>query len=436
MKKQFTGFAVLPLFVVALVSALIFSCAIPSSTDESGRVTYQNEDLRLVDITDATTYSRGAASMARGATARKAKPELIGNVSITLTAEVEPPQDADGTSLQASHVWLTENGKYAIVGYMLQGDAISGAVDVIDVSEQARPKIVSTLLLPGFELAAVIEEANTLYLAGRTSAEDASGGWAHVEAYSISSKGVLGESALASVTLPGYFATALAFKTHKLYVTTGAYSDVQTAVGLYVLDSATLAVTDQLTTGLPDLRSVIVEGSDVSVLEASYGAPATDASIRTFAKGELDKAPTVHSLASYPTTAESKSGLIAYGDVYFAALNRSGLAIVDPSAGSPVQGSIPVPSLEGIDPDKQSTNSVSTGDVGAKKLIYIANGEAGLWVAAADSIESQSGASTENIAGSIRFGAGESVNYIASKNKLAVAAVGTGGLKILTIEVD
>lgn len=434
MKKHIAGFAGSTVFLMALVSALIAGCAFPSPTDESGRITYKDIDLSLVDIEDGTTYSPDARSIARDAAVKAAKPELIGNVSITLAAEVTPPEDADGEELQASHVWLTENGKYAVVAYMLKDEAVSGAIDVIDVSDAARPKIVSSLLLPGFELAAVIEESNTLYLAGRTSVEDASGGWAHVEAYSLSSKGKLGDSPLASVTLPGYFATSLAFKTDKLYVTTGAYTEAQSAVGLYVLDPETLAITDSITTGLPDLRAVIVDGSDVSVLEASYSSPATDASIQTFDGGDLDEAPTALSLALYPTTAESKSGLIAYDGVFFAALNRSGVAIVDPDAGTQVRGSIPAPSLAGIDLDMQSSNSVSTGDTGAKKLVYIANGEAGLWVADADTIKAQSGASTANIAGSIRFGAGESVNYVASKNKLAVAAVGTGGLKILNIK--
>lgn len=432
---------------VALASAALFaSCEfLLPWWDDSGRVSYSEEELSLVGIDDAQAYSRGGAKSASLSPAssrgvKAPKPEVLGSVTIKLIAEVSPPEDDSGAPLQASHVWLTADGKTALVAYMTKGASVYGAVDVINLSNANKPYVTSTVELPDFDVAAVIEESGTVYLAGRTSTAGADGGLAQVRAYELK-KGVLGASPLAQKTLPGYFATDLARQTGVLYVTTGAYDAAsQPNVGLYALDPSSLQIktggddATGLSSGLVDARSVKVSGSDVLVLNGSYASLSTDASIKRYANGNLSSASATYSLSSYPTSAEAKSYLEVFSGRILAALNRRGVAILNGSTGA-VQGSVPAPSFDFsvIPEEDQSSNSVSMGNTGKKNIVYIANGEAGLWVGDADALASQSGQSADNIAGSIRFGVDESVNYVAGKNTVAVAAVGTGGLKVLTI---
>ncbi|TXT50193.1 MAG: hypothetical protein FD137_448 [Spirochaetes bacterium] len=411
---------------VGLAALLLISCnLILPWWDDSGRIVYAEEELSLVGIDDAQAYSRGMAKAASLASSdsrgvKAPKPEVLGSVSIKLIAEVSPPRDATGNPLQASHVWLTSDGKTALVAYMTKGAAVYGAVDVINLSNANRPNITSTLSFSDFDVAAVLEEAGIAYLAGRSAAPGESGGLAHVRAYELK-KGVLSASPLAQITLPGYFATDLARQTGVLYVTTGAYDAAdQPNVGLYALDPSTLTIktggyiATGLSSGLVDARSVKVSGSDVLVLNGSYASPSTTASIKRYANGNLSAPSATYSLSSYPTSPEAKS--------YLEVFTSKGKILPEPDFDPSV-----------IPYEDQSSNSVSMGNTGAKNILYIANGEAGLWVGDADALASQSDAGADNIAGSIRFGLDESVNYVAGKNTVAVAAVGTGGLKVLTI---
>jgi len=133
-------------------------------------------------------------------------------------------------------------------------------------------------------------------------------------------------------------------------------------------------------------------------------------------------------------TPESKSGLawIASGgkNLYAVSANRNGVAIVDAESGN-LLTTIPAPDLSTVKPENQASNSVSTGTASDKATFFIANGEAGLYVGDLDLIGDAE--ASWGIAGTIRFGEGQSVNYASSKNNVVVAATGTGGLKILEL---
>jgi len=438
MKKQYSRRFIFSL--IAIVSSAVFmlffmACALGNLPDTSDRVSYPNEVLSLVDITDADTYSRAILTGSR-VSAPKA-PEAPGGAVIKLVAEVSSPLDGQGRELQASHVALTSNGKYAIVSYMLRGNDASGAIDVIDVSNPAKPKLLSTNLFPNFDIAAVIEETGTLFLAGQTPDQSGAGQSARVVSLSFSGSGVVNTDSQKSVQLPGYFATDLVRQNGLLFVTTGTYSSIQPAVGLYALDPITLADSTSVTSGYPDARSTAVDGSNVAVFEAQYSDPTTKCHLDIYANGNLNSTPASIDLSAYPAIADSKAKMAYFqaGNQFLIAANRSGVAIVDAQSKSLVAG-IPAPALSSalVPLENQSSNAISIGNAGGKDIVFIANGEAGLWVADGDLIKSQNSITTASINGSIRFGAGESVNFVASKNTLAVAAVGTGGLKMLTVQ--
>jgi len=425
------------IFIMTIGLILFMACTLDTPISGADRVSYPDKALDLVDITDAVSYSpRSMHGEAKTAIPRA--PATPGGALITLVAEVAPPSDAQGRKLQASHVELTANGKYAIVSYMLRENAVSGAIDIFDVSNPARPTLLRNILFPNFDIAAVIEEPGTLFLAGQTLDDTGAGKSARVTSLSFSDRGVVDLASEKTVQLPGYFATDLVRQNGLLFVTTGTYSVTQPAVGLYALEPTTLATSASLTNAYPDARSVVVDGSDVAVFEAQYTSPLVTCHLDIYRNGVLGSTPSSIALTSYPATAEAKAKMAYYqdGELFLVATNRSGVAIIDAQTKS-FKTSIPAPSLPAniVPLENQSSNAVAIGNSGSKDIVFIANGEAGLWVGDGDLIKHQpSTSTTASISGSIRFGAGESVNFVASKNTLAVAAVGTGGLKMLTIK--
>ncbi len=226
------------------------ACALDNSEEETDRLSYRDVELSLVDITDADSYSRSVPGWTRGDEVARAV-SAPGGAVIKLVAEVDPPEDAQGRLLQASHVALSSNGQYAAVGYMLRGDEASGAIDVFNISNPSKPKLQSTHFFPGFDIAAVLVESGSLFLAGQTPDQSGEGKSARVVSLDFSNSGVVSLSSEKSVQLPGYFATDLSREDDVLFVTTGTYSSNQAAVGIYALDTETLETSESVTTGTP-----------------------------------------------------------------------------------------------------------------------------------------------------------------------------------------
>lgn len=425
--------------VAAIIAVFLMAsgCSLSLSTGNE-RVTYRDVDLALVDINDAQNYSipqETAGGKSAGAAASKG-PVVPGVSVIKLVAEVAPPKSPDGEPLQASHIALTSNGSYAIVTYMLRGEKVYGAVDIFDVSSLLRPKILSTTPFPDFDIAAVVEYNGAIYLAGQRIDESGAGNSALVMRIPYSSKGILLTDQSKQISLAGYFATDIACKGDTVYVTTGTASEAHREVGLFALKSASLEIISKVTSGYPDLRSVAIadEANDVAVFEAKFDTQWMSAAnhIAFYAGGDLSKSPRTVDLSKYPASSEAKSKLEYYNNVLLVATNRSGVVIVDPTKQK-INANIPAPKLAGIPLENQSSNAISVGTSNSKDIVFIANGEAGLWVGDGGSIEDQNEDGTSSIYGSIRFGYGQSVNYVASKSSLVVAAVGTGGLKVLRL---
>ncbi len=432
--KSIFGKAII--FMVATLSAvaLILGCNLNPSVDQS-RVTYPNETLSLVDINDASAYSTTTKAL-KGGTERK-KLEVPGGATITLVAEVSPPTSAAGDTLQASHIYLSSDGETAFVAYMLQHEKVSGGLDVFDISIPRHPQLKYSQLFPDFDIAVVQADANTVFLAGQKIDESGEGKSAYILRIPYSKRGGLDMSETLEKHLPGYFATDLYLTESALYVTTGTASTTQPNVGLFVLDPDTLEVVAQKTSDYPDLRSVAVHSSNVAVFEAATSSPTTtNARVDIYKNDDFSDStkPTSIDLSAYPPDAGAKAKMEYYSDkTIFVATNSHGVVILDADKGT-IQGRVPAPALAFVKLADQTSNAVSSGNTGKKDLIYIANGEAGLWVGDASALEEQTTTnSTWNIAGTIRFNARESVNYVASKKSTVICASGLGGIKILDI---
>lgn len=411
-----------------LIAGLVASCSFGLPSAETDRLQVSDTPLDLVDIQDANAYSPrslGTRDLASRAT-------VTSKYGFTLVATLQSPTYGSET-LQASHVALEESGKYAYVSYMLRGAPRHGRLDVVDVSKPSAPVLVDTMDFPDTDLAVVYQHDNKIYLGGQKVDPSGSGNNALVMAFRLDSNGSISLSSKVERQLPGAFATDIAISTGSvLYVSTGAYS---TGVGVYALDPSTLLDSAKISpvTGYPDLRSLDWSSSSLVVLAAQSPAESPSQPCQVlFFDGKLGSPTASFSLAPLTVQAEAKSKLTWYEKKAFVALNLSGVAIVDAEKG--LSATIPAPSLAGISADRQSSNSVSIGTGGSHELVFIANGEAGLWVGELDSLFAQDGGaekSSSNILGAIRFGAGESVNFAACKNNVCVVADGIGGIRFL-----
>ena len=86
------------------------------------------------------------------------------DLPLTQISEIKPPVDANGQTLQASHVCV--NDKYAYVAYNKQGADYSGAIDVIDVSDPYKPSLVMSALIANTDINSVTYSNGKLLIAG------------------------------------------------------------------------------------------------------------------------------------------------------------------------------------------------------------------------------------------------------------------------------
>jgi hypothetical protein len=92
----------------------------------------------------------------------------------------------------------------------------------------------------------------------------------------------------------------------------------------------------------------------------------------------------------------------------------------------------PDPATLGLDPSVVVTNAASVDN----DLIFISNGEAGVYVARGSQVFSATGSEAAQqitVLGKLRFGNLQSVNHVAYKSGYLFIAAGLGGLKIVKV---
>ena len=331
---------------------------------------------------------------------------------LKLRASVAPPV-AGGTTLQATHVVLS--GNYAYVSYNVQGSTYLGGVDVFDVSVKTKPKLISQAIFQSTDVSALWYDSGKLYLAEATSDT----GYAYpavLEEITLSNNKLTLTSRRTGV--PSYVATDVKVTGGKVFVTSG--SGGMGTGGLSVLNSATLqTVTSDL---FLDARAVDVYSSYMVVMQG------TPARLRTYLVSN-NQFQTSYDVGG-ATIPESKSTIRVSLERAFVAAGDGGTKVVNLLTGV-VTDSVARATVTGLDPSLTVTNAVSINN----DLVFMANGEAGVYVAqAAVNLETTPFSATKlKLLGKMQFGSAESANFVASSNSLLFVATGLGGLKIVEI---
>src|SRR6267143_91160 len=128
----------------------------------ASRVTYLNDSIPIDNV--GVGYPSAPVPFASSAMNRSAT-QSQGAFNLHLKAEVAPPS-IGGQMLQATSVSIV--GNLAVVSYNMVGNPYLGGVDVIDVSNQNHPVLVSQALFQNTDVSAVTTSGANVYVAEAT----------------------------------------------------------------------------------------------------------------------------------------------------------------------------------------------------------------------------------------------------------------------------
>lgn len=333
-------------------------------------------------------------------------------VILTLVAEVVPPTH-DGITLQATDIHIKGNKVY--VSYNVSGETFLGGIDVFEIQDISLPELVSNAIFTDTDVNGLTEKGGFLYLASATEQTNFSSP-AILERIELSGGLLTINSTI--LDLPSYAATDVAVAKNWIYVTSGALGGYVT-----IIDKNTFTKHDSVE--IEDARGVDTDDNDVGIVA---GTPARLLTFdRELATLKNDYILTGANIPFSKSTIElnKKKAILALGD--------GGTQIVCLETGTVID-SVPQPVISDLTPSVTVTNA-ATAD---KRLLFMANGEAGVYVGIAETKFDSKDCEVDNLKllGNIRFGDFQSVNHVAYKNDVLFIAGGLGGLKILTVKVD
>ena len=380
----------------------------------ASRVTYMNDSIPI--DTASIGYPSAPAPLASASVGRSSTVSQAGGFNLSLKAEVAPPS-IGGQMLQATSVSIV--GNLAVVSYNMVGNPYVGAVDVIDITNKNQPVLRSEALFQNTDVSAVTMSGTNVYLA------EATGDTGFIAPAVAEVVTLVGNQLVLTgnkrTGLSSFAATSVAFGT-RVYATSGD------AGSLFLLNPVTFAVTSSIP--LTDARWVTVGGGQVVVVQGVPG--------RLAVHNESDMSP----VGSWPfkgaDIAQSKSQAELVGGKAFIAAGDSGVQVLNPLTGA-FLGQVPRPNPDslGLSPSVVVTNAVAID----QDLMFISNGEAGVYLAQGSQAFSTSGTGAQTITmrGKLRFGSLQSVNHVAysaggpGNPGILIVAAGLGGLKIVQV---
>ena len=374
----------------------------------ASRVTYLNDSIPIDSV--GVGYPSAPAPFASASISRSSAASQAA-FNLHLKAEVAPPS-LGGQMLQATSVSIV--GNLAVVSYNMAGNPYLGGVDVIDISNKNHPVLTSEALFQNTDVSAVTTSGINVYLAEATGDT----GFASPAVFEVVT--LVGNQLVLTgnkrTGLSSFTATNVASGT-RVYATSGD------AGSLFMLDPTLFTVTSSIP--LHDARWVAVGGGKVAVVQ---GTPGT---LAVFNESNMS------SVGNFPfagaDVAQSKSQAELVGGKAFIAAGDSGVQVVSASTGLKV-GAVPRPNPDslGLSPSVVVTNAVAID----QDLMFISNGEAGVYLAQGSQVFSSTGSETQQIItmqGKLRFGNLQSVNHVALQSGILIIAAGLGGLKIVQV---
>jgi hypothetical protein len=329
-------------------------------------------------------------------------------LSLTLIATVDPPS-VGLTTVQANSFWLDSNVAY--VAYNNAGLPIVGAIDVLDLTTPALPRLVSQHSFTNQKINGVAVSQGELYYTGSSS--DLGG--AILGKFALSPSGELGDPA-APAKLPSYAGTGIAAFGDAYYATSGDTG------GLSLFDPSLDVSAGAM---IADARGVAVspDGKTVGVVSGQPGA------VSLFDAGGA-------STASYPlggaSIPESKSTIQMGSRSLVASLGDGGFAVVCAQNGA-IVAEQPAVTIEGVPSTSTVTNAVAAG----AGLVFAADGVAGVYAyrLTRGALIAGTNCTSDTLTelGSLDLG-NFSANMVYLRNGYLFVADGLGGFRLLRVQ--
>lgn len=351
----------------------------------------QNTLNQRLDYTNS-----GVIAIENGSLTGKTAENTVTSFPLVQIAEIKPPVDANGKTLQASHV--TVNGNYAYVSYITRGDVYSGAIDVIDVSDPYKPKLVTSALIPNTDITSLTySNGNLIIGAAKDVDKDPLLGSNPAVVFNMPLSSGLLTDKLTTNYLESKVTTDVAANTSNYFAVTGDNGS------LFKISTSTKAVKGK--TAMADLRSIALTSDKVVTLSGTKGVNIYNQTTLALQK----------SFTTSTDVSGAKRTMDIDGTKLLVSEGPNGLGVYDINSGSKLQ-TIAIATAG----EDNVTNAVSINDGYA----FLANGALGLNVY-------QPG-SQYSLLGSV--GIAGSSNYVKSSGNYIYVASGTGGLKIIKME--
>ena len=336
--------------------------------------------------------------------------------SLTLVAEVAPPVVA-GQTLQATSVSIVS--QRAVVSYNMRGNPYIGAIDVFDLSQNNVPILKSRATFQNTDVSSVFASGTNVYVA------EATGDTGFLSPAVFEVMQLVGNNLVLAgnrrMALSSFAATSATASGTKAYATSGDSGS------LFVIDPVSFTVTNSIS--LHDARWVDVAGGKIAVVQGTPGKLAV--------YNEANLAPVGTWSFTGAGIAQSKSTVQLVGGKAFIGAGTGGVQVLSASTGT-VVGSVARPNPATLTPPLPDSVVVSNAASVDADLLFISNGEAGVYVARGSQAFSATGSETQQtitMLGKLRFANLQSVNHVtySTQDGYLIIAAGLGGLKMVKV---
>lgn len=319
-------------------------------------------------------------------------------VSLVLISKASAPTH-DGMTLQASHVDIEDD--YAFVAYNTSGPTYLGAVEIIDISDAYKPKIVSQAIFKNADVSAVEYRDGLLFLAMAIDVDNSEvSDPANLGVVSVSDGKFTSEFKFVSV--PGFVATDVTATSSFTALVSGS--------------NGVLAVFDRNLNKIgevpgEDLRGVAFGENRLAVLSGTKGANILNPNSLT----------STITISLPQDVAQAKRTIEIEEEHVYIAQGKNGAGIFRLSNGQQIAKlAIPI-NPENVEQGDIVTNAVSVDD----DLLFMANGAAGISIADVDEESEVEEYGVLDLDGSS--------NFVRAEDDFVFIASGAQGLQILKI---
>jgi len=355
------------------------------------------------------------------------------SISLQLIANIKTPV-VDGVQTMATMASVSKGSDRVTVSYSVRGAVYKGGIDFLEVAGGSAP-VRGTRATP-VRVRASIEftnaKANAVYVGDSHifiahSSDDPlltqDEGYSAVQIFEHSGFTISSNSDQAG--LPGFAANSIHALDNTVYVTSGSNAGLSS----FNFEDKNLSKKNGYI-DIPEARWVDANNERIVVLASNPASGIGSLYVLSVNEGTVLNKFTFEGA----DTPEAKNTVEIKGDLALIAAGRSGTHLIDLNTGELIANiPIPDPSKLGLSPSVVESNAASADE----EYIFIANGEAGVYVAVASKNLNEyvtGDPLTVELLGSLTFDELQSANHVSYRDQRLVVAAGLGGVKVVNLQ--